>query len=77
MPLIRWLVVVVANVTAAALAGLEARLVVRVRVARLFVASYDTPPVATVYVPVTPVIVNVSPASGVLCMLPIISEVPV
>ena len=66
IPLIRWFVVVVANVTNAPLAGLEASEPVSVKVALLFVSSKDTPLAAIVYVPVTPAIVKVSPASGVL-----------
>ena len=68
---------VLAKVTNAPLAGLEANAPVNVSVALLFVSSKDTPPDAIVYVPVTPAIVNVSPASGVLWIAAITNVVPV
>ena len=65
----------VLNVNAAPLAGLEARLVDSVNVVLLLPASKDTPVI--VYVPVIPATVNVSPATGVVCVLATVSVVPV
>ena len=76
-PLMRWLVVVLAKVNNAPLAGLEANAPVNVSVALLFVSSKDTPPDAIVYVPDIPATVNVSPASGVLWIAAITNVVPV
>jgi hypothetical protein len=65
------------TVSTAALAGLDARLVVKVNVARLYVELYATPPAAIVYVPATPAIVKVVPSAGEVYKLPTISVVPV
>ena len=64
------------KVTAAWSAGLLAREDVKVRVARLFVELKLTPLPAIVYVPVTPAIVKVSPATGVVYRFPITRVVP-
>jgi hypothetical protein len=69
--------VLVVKVTAALSAGLLANDVVKVSVARLVLELYDTPPVAIVYVPVTPDIVKESPAAGAKYRLAITSVVPV
>jgi hypothetical protein len=65
------------NVITALSAGDVAKDVVRVSVASLFVALYDTPEVAMVYVPATPSIVNVSASTGVVNRLLSTRVVPV
>jgi hypothetical protein len=74
-PIISPALLIIVNI--AALAGLDARLVVKVNVARLFVELYETPPGAIVYVPATPAIVKVVPSAGEVYRLPTISVVPV
>ena len=49
---------------------------VNVNVAVLVAATYETPLEAIVYTPVTPAILNVSPATGVVCIADSISVVP-
>ena len=65
----------VTKVSAAPFEGLEAKLVDKVNVVLLLAASNDTPVI--VYVPVIPDTVNVSPATGVVCVLATVSVVPV